>query len=136
MRDMPDSAGSTQRMSPVRSAGDDRYPMSPRFGTLKAMLAKTKAGCASLRCADSFCPKSRRSVSSRVDQLKPCRHSRSCAGVIRAAAELGLKERAYKYLEQGVTSAGNPRPEIPRNIELAIAELARRARRRRRVRAL
>jgi hypothetical protein len=29
-------------MSPVRSAGDDRYPISSRFGTLKVMLAKTK----------------------------------------------------------------------------------------------
>jgi hypothetical protein len=48
-----------------------------------------------------------------------------------AAEEIGLKERAYKYLEQGVTSQGRPRDEIPLLYELAIAELTRRIRRRR-----
>lgn len=49
----------------------------------------------------------------------------------RAAEELGLKsERSYKYLEQGVTSAGTARAEIPRYIELAVSELSRRMQRR------
>jgi hypothetical protein len=44
MRDTPDGGvGSAHRMSAARSAGHYRYPISPRFGTLKAMLAKTKA---------------------------------------------------------------------------------------------
>ena len=42
-----------------------------------------------------------------------------------AAEELGIAERAYKYLEQGVTSAGNSREQIPRYIELATAAIAR-----------
>ena len=46
----------------------------------------------------------------------------------RAADELGVSERTYKYLEQGSTSAGKLRPEIPRHIELAVAELTRRER--------
>ena len=42
-----------------------------------------------------------------------------------AAAALGLGLRGYAYLEQGETSAGTPRQEIPRYIELATAELRR-----------
>jgi transcriptional regulator with XRE-family HTH domain len=46
-----------------------------------------------------------------------------------AASALGLGLRAYAYLEGGSTSAGTPRQEIPRYIELAAAELRRTKRR-------
>jgi hypothetical protein len=49
-----------------------------------------------------------------------------------AHQRLGLGRRAYDYLEDGVTSAGTPRPEVPLYIELATCELTRREKQRRR----
>lgn len=43
-----------------------------------------------------------------------------------AAEKLGIAERTYKYYEQGESSYGTPRPEVPLRIELAVAEVARR----------
>jgi hypothetical protein len=40
----------------------------------------------------------------------------------KAAAELGVSWRAYKYLEAGRTTYG-ARPEVPRTVELACAAL-------------
>lgn len=44
-----------------------------------------------------------------------------------AAKALGMALRSYKYMEAGTTSIGNPRPVVPRYIELATYELTRRA---------
>lgn len=44
-----------------------------------------------------------------------------------AAAALGLKRRAYNYMETGVTSTGRPRATVPRPIMLAAKALARAA---------
>jgi DNA-binding XRE family transcriptional regulator len=44
-----------------------------------------------------------------------------------AAKELGVAWRTYKYYEQGVSSYGTPHDNaIPRIVELAVAEVARR----------
>ena len=40
--------------------------------------------------------------------------------------KLGISRRAYVYLEAGLTSRGRKMPFIPRVIELACTELARR----------
>jgi DNA-binding XRE family transcriptional regulator len=42
-----------------------------------------------------------------------------------AAKELGVAWRTYKYYEQGVSSYGTPRPELPRIIERAVGDLKR-----------
>jgi hypothetical protein len=47
-----------------------------------------------------------------------------------AAEKLGVAERTYKYYEQASTSAGNARDDIPLYIELAVAEVTRRERKR------
>jgi hypothetical protein len=44
---------------------------------------------------------------------------------VKAATELGLSFRAYRYLEEGTTSRGRPIALIPRDIEVACGVLSR-----------
>lgn len=43
----------------------------------------------------------------------------------RAARELGVSLRTYKYFESGVSSGGLEHREVPRYVELAARELTR-----------
>lgn len=58
------------------------------------------------------------------DELKQWREAMGWT-LVQAAAMLGIGLRAYNYLEEGVTSGGNPRQTIPRVVELAAAEIMR-----------